>query len=153
MTITFIFLIIVGSLIYLQKMREGNWVNLVSILMGPYFLIVLFNNLYIYKLGFYIISDDTLIMLICSFFMFYIGTLVVNIKKNIYTEGKRHSMLESYNIKKMEIFLIIVAAAGLLKVLLAYRQGRFQADHDRTGKRPDKAVSGAACGGQGHAEL
>ena len=130
MTITILFLFIVGSLIYLQKIREGNWVNLISILMGPYFLIVLFNNLYVYKLGFYIISDDTLILLLSSFFMFYIGTLVANIRKTMYTEEKCRRMLENYNMAKMNLFLTIVAVVGLLKVLFAYRQGIFQTDFD-----------------------
>ena len=50
---TYVFLIVMAALLFIQYKREHNIVNCVSILIAPYFIIVLFNKLVFEKLGFF----------------------------------------------------------------------------------------------------
>ena len=70
---TIAFLCVVSFLIFLQYKKEKNPINLISVLMAPYLVIVLFNNLFFYKLGFYKISDNTLAMILLAFVVFFLG--------------------------------------------------------------------------------
>lgn len=123
--ITAIFLIVTVSLIVFQRHREGRWLNLISLLMAPYVIIVFFNNYFIYKLGFYEISDDVLLMLLMAFIAFFSGTLVFKYKAKPHAEDRNEKMLQRYDMKKIKLFLYIVGIVGLLKAFFLYRQGAF----------------------------
>lgn len=124
---TILFLLISCSLIWIQKRREGNWINMVSILIGPYIPIVFFNNFYVYKLGFYKIQDEVLIMLLWAFISFFIGSLFLK------SDSKRNSvegelLLRNYDINKLNLFLLLVGVLGMFKLLLMIRSGVFVSD-------------------------
>lgn len=121
--LTFLFLFIAIAIVLYQRLREGRWINLLSLLMGPYIVIVLFNNLLVYKLGFYKISDEVLLMLSSAFIVFFIGTLPFKFKIYNFTENKNIENLSRYNIKAIRIFLYVVGILGILQIILLYRQG------------------------------
>lgn len=127
--VTCLFLFITITIVVWQKKREGRWVNLLSLLMGPYIIIVFLNNFFIYKLGFFKISDDVLLMLTSAFCVFFIGTLPFKFTIYKFTDNKNKELLRTYNISKMKIFLYIVGFLGIFKVLYLFRQGLiFSAD-------------------------
>ena len=121
--LTAIFLIVTILLIVYQKHREGRWLNLISLLMAPYVVIVFFNNYFIYKLGFYKVSDDVILMLLMAFVAFFLGTLIFNPKMPSYSESKSKEILQRYDIRKIRIFLYIVGLLGLLEAIYYYRSG------------------------------
>lgn len=122
---TAIFLIVTILLIVYQKHREGRWLNLISLLMAPYVIIVFFNNYFVYKLGFYKISDDVIVMLLMAFVSFFCGTLLFKSKHKPHSEENNLIILEHYNINKIKWFLYIVGIAGLIKAIILYREGVF----------------------------
>ena len=64
-----IFFVVVGFLIYYQYKKEKRLINLISVLSGPYWVLIPLNNLLVYKLGFLQISDDVILMLDALFKM------------------------------------------------------------------------------------
>lgn len=64
-----------------QRWKEGNWVNLISVFMGPYIPLVFLNNFFVYKNGFDKINDDVLVMILTSFIVFFSGSLLFKVKK------------------------------------------------------------------------
>lgn len=130
MEVTFLFLIVVGSLLLIQKYKEGNWINLVSILMGPYWLIVFFNNLFVSKMGFYRISDEVLIMLMFSFIFFFFGSLIFSVQRRFYSKSECWQMLQRYDLIKMRKFLGLVGFLGIAKLLYLIHKGSFYIDFD-----------------------
>lgn len=126
---TFFFLLVSILIVLYQKYREGRWVNLLSLFMVPYIIIVFFNNLIIYRLGFYKISNEVLLMLTASFIVFFLGTLPFRFKIRNFSNRHNVRLLEKYNIKAMNIFLYITGALGIIKAYLFYRQGLLFADN------------------------
>lgn len=126
MATTIVFLISTFLLIYLQKRRENNWVNLVSILMAPYFVLVFLNNFFIYRTGFYKIDDNVLIMLIVSFLLFYVGGRMFNVKGAFLNqENENLDKFKNYNMNGMVVFLYVIGIIALLKLLTLYLGGQF----------------------------
>lgn len=121
--ITAIFLIVTVSLIVFQRHREGRWLNLVSLLMTPYVVIVFFNNYFVYKIGFYKISDDVILMLLMAFAAFFLGTLVFKCKAKPYSEDNNKVILQRYDIKKIRWFLYIAGILGIMEAVYYYRSG------------------------------
>lgn len=113
----------------IQKRRqEGNWVNLISILMAPYVILVFLNNFFVYRIGFYKVDDKVLLMLLYAFLMFYMGASLFNIKKgHIVKENNTEAKFSFYNIKRMTYFLYFVGIAGLIRLFTLYRSGLFSA--------------------------
>ena len=130
MNITILFSISVSLLVIYQKRIEKNWVNLISILMGPYVPIVLINNIYAYQKGFDRISDKVLIMILLSFLLFFAGFKTININRVLFNENDNRYRLQLYNFDKMYIFLIGVGILGTIKALILYLQGSFFSDID-----------------------
>lgn len=121
--ITAIFLIVTVSLIVFQRYRERRWLNLISLLMTPYVIIVFFNNYFVYKIGFYKISDEVILMLLMAFVAFFLGALAFTCKLKPHAESRNIEMLQQYDMKKIKWFLYIVGVVGLLKAFILYRQG------------------------------
>ena len=71
MYMTILFVIIVSIMVLYQRWKEGNWVNLISVFMGPYIPLVFLNNFFVYKNGFDKINDDVLVMILTSFIVFF----------------------------------------------------------------------------------
>lgn len=127
MTIIFTLIVVFG--LYVQYRIEGRWLNLYSILMSPYLFIVALNNYVFSKIGFYKISDDVLVMLLVSFFFFYIGGFPFNKgkhKKEL-KENESITRLNQYNIKRMTIILYVIAIISITRLFILYRNGAFNA--------------------------
>lgn len=130
MTTTIVFLSITFLLIYLQKRRENNWINLISILMTPYFVLVFLNNFFIYKTGFYKINDSVLIMLLVSFLLFYVGGRVFNVRGVFLNqENENLDKFKNYNMNSMIVFLYAIGIIALLKLLTLYLGGQFNSSN------------------------
>lgn len=126
MLTTILFLMISFILILLQKKQENNWVNLISILMAPYFVLVFLNNFFVYKTGFYKISDSVLIMLTVSFVLFYVGSRALRVRAGLLNqENANVEKFKKYNMKAMVIFLYIIGIIALIKILVLFLGGQF----------------------------
>lgn len=128
--LTILFLAITISMIVFQRYREGRWLNLISLLMVPYAIIVFFNNFFVYKLGFYKISDNVIAMLLMAFVAFFLGTLTFKYEPKPYAEDNNTTILQRYDLKKIKRFLYIVGILGVLQAFLFYKQGVFLSDID-----------------------
>ena len=121
-------------LIVLQKYREGRWINLLSLLMTPYVCIVFINNFFIYRMGFYRISDNVLIMFLMAFIAFFLGTLIFKVRANVHNEIDNELILKRYDINKIKMYLYLVGVLGLIETFIYYRQGLvFSVDVDSEG--------------------
>lgn len=126
MEMTWVFIIVVTLLIVWQHHREKNWVNLISILMAPYVILVSLNNLFVKELGFYMIEDNVLIMLLAAFMLFFIGGLPFNAGKfNHDNEADNEKKLALYDIDAMNVVLFIIGIIGLIKIVVLFMQGAF----------------------------
>lgn len=124
----FVFLLISILIIIIQYRREKNWLNLSSLFIVPYLVLVSINNIIIYRFGFYQISDSVLLMLTCAFSLFYIGSRVFVVNSNtLIKEQDNEERFAEYDIDTMTIFLYIVAIAGLIKAFIMFRNGQFAA--------------------------
>lgn len=123
-----IFFVVVGFLIYYQYKKEKRLINLISVLSGPYWVLIPLNNLLVYKLGFLQISDDVILMLTVGLFCFFIGTLPVNNRCSVQNaEEENRDNLLKYNVSWMAFVVFIIALMGLLKLLSMFRSGAFDA--------------------------
>lgn len=127
--VTIIFLIMSLFVVWLQYVREKNIVNLVSLLVMPYFVIVLFNNFFFYRLGFYKIEDNVLIMLLASLLTFFAGSCLVSPEKApLIFEEDNTERFGKYNVNAMKKTLYIIGFIGLVKVTQLYLTGQFSAE-------------------------
>ena len=127
---TWVFVIVISLLIVWQHYREKNWINLISILMAPYVILVALNNLLITKLGFYQIDDDVLVMLLAAFLLFFIGGLPFNAGKIYHVrEADNIEKLGMYDIGMMNGILYLIGIIGLAKIAILYFQGSFSAEN------------------------
>lgn len=114
-----------------QRWKEGNWVNLISVFMGPYIPLVFLNNFFVYKNGFDKINDDVLVMILTSFIVFFSGSLLFKVKKNSTNKEEDNvSKLSRYDFKKMRTFLIFIGLIGIVKIIILYLQGSFSSNID-----------------------
>lgn len=127
---TIVFVLIVFLLIIVQKRREKNWGNLITFLMAPYLFLVSFNNFFVYKLGFYKISDQVLEMLLFSFILFFIGCLPFKVCFKPYNERDTKRILLKYNVNKMYHFLLFVGILGIIKFMFLIKNGSLLNDFD-----------------------
>lgn len=126
---TIVFLVISFLMVMIQYKREKNVVNLVSLLIMPYFVLVFFNNFFFYRLGFYKITDRVLWMILASFVAFFIGScLVAPSKTPVIFEEDNEERYEKYNIRAMTNALLLIAIVGLAKVVQLVIQGQFSGD-------------------------
>ena len=122
---TMIFIIFSSLMIIYQYKREKNIINLISILMAPYVIIVLFNNFLFCKMGFYKIEDEPLFMILSAFIVFFVGSWVAakTTKRTVVSEKNTEFQLVKYNLKKIKRFLWIIAIASFVKIIYGLRIG------------------------------
>ncbi|WP_448863441.1 oligosaccharide repeat unit polymerase [Clostridium sp.] len=120
-----IFDILVIILILIQYNREKNWINMISVLTAPYALFATLNNFLFTKFGFYEISENTFIMLGCSFVIFFVGGFAFNANIQRQHEEYNSHILEGYNLKNMICMLYFIAVCGVIKLVLAVLSGAF----------------------------
>lgn len=127
----FVFSVVISLIVFFQYKREKNMVNCVSLLMVPYIVIVLFNALIFEDLGFNKINDDVYIMLLSTFIVFYIGSMIATpyaIPK-IY-ESDNELRYEQYHISTMANFVIFLGLIGIIKLGVFIVSGAFSSDFD-----------------------
>lgn len=127
---TILFCVFALLMIVLQYRREKRWVNLVTVLMGPYLIFVFLNNFVFVRFGFFKISNNVLAMIAGAFLCFYLGGFYFNRKVEHAHEEKDNAIfLEKYNVKAMMIVLYIVAGIALLQLLIRILQGTFNGEN------------------------
>lgn len=125
---TFLFLTVSIFLVLIKYKREGNIVNLISVLIAPYAILVIINNFIMSHFGFYKISDSSLYLYIFSFVCFFIGTLPNEINPNVSIDEQDNQFrFEKYNMSGMCLILIVIGTIGILKLIINYRNGSFNA--------------------------
>lgn len=121
-----LFDVLVGVLVVSQFNREKNWINIISVLMMPYALFATLNNFVFVKFGFYPITSNTLIMLGCSFVLFWFGGVAFNSNvKRTFDEKENSKILAEYDLKGMTVLLYIIAVMGVAKLAISYMAGAF----------------------------
>ena len=99
-----IFLLVSVSLVAYQTYREKNIGNMLAFLVVPYVILVVLNNFFMRRLGFYEISDKVLLMLTLAFIAFFIGiNLIFYNKPCLIYERDNEARFRSYDIDKMMI--------------------------------------------------
>lgn len=128
---TVIFLLATALMIIFQYLRERNIVNCVSLFMAPYLVIVLLNSLVFEKLGFYAISENVLEILLASFVVFFMGSMIATprIIPEIFEEdnGLR---FDQYNIPAMTNFVIVLGLICMTKLGQMVITGQFKTNFD-----------------------
>lgn len=123
---TIAFLIITGLIIFIQYKREGNIVNLVSLITAPYFAIVFMNNFFLVKTGFYKISDSVLVMLSTSLVAFFIGATIATPRRMPeIQETDNEARFSQYRMMAIRNVLIFIGIIGIVRVSYLILIGRF----------------------------
>lgn len=126
---TLLFDLLVFSLIYLQYHRENNWINMISVLTAPYALFATLNNFFFVKLGFFKITNQTLLMLGVSFTLFFIGGFAFNIRvKPQISEKNNIEILNNYDLTNMVLLLYLIGIIGFIKLGIVIVSGAFSAN-------------------------
>lgn len=124
----FIFLFTILLIIIIQYKKERRWINVVSVLAGPYLVLIALNNIFIYRFGFFLISDKVLMMVLCGIVCFYVGTMPVkNRLRGQVSEKDNVLRFDFYHIKVMAIIVAVIALLGLLKIWSMFSSGAFDA--------------------------
>lgn len=124
-----IFIIISTTLLILGYLENKTIINLNSLFIFPYIIIIIINNWIFYKNGFYIISDKTILMITISMIAFFIGTILIKTKRIEILDNLNITNLNGFNIKKINIILYIIGFLGLFKNILALKSGIFNAEN------------------------
>lgn len=74
-----IFLLVCTFMLLFEYYICKKVINVVSVLFIPYMFIIPCNNWFMTNLGFFMISDDVIIMLLISFICYFFGTLYTNL--------------------------------------------------------------------------
>lgn len=115
--ILFMFVFLTILMIFIQSKREKNVINIVSLLMTPYVFITIVNNLFAYKMGFYLISDKVLVMLLSAFVCFFLGNIIISPRGvPLLAEDDNQLRFEQYNIPAMTRTLLIIGTIGVIKI-------------------------------------
>ena len=126
----FIVLPIIFMTILCSKYIHKNWINPHNALALPYFVIILIHKLYGESLGFYPISNKTMIIVTIGIVLFFLGTsLTMLFKRNEYQSSslsflEYEDVFKFYRIKGMLNYaLIVVAISGIRTIYQIYRLG------------------------------
>lgn len=112
-------------MIYLSYKENGTFINLITLLFGPYLIIVPLNNLYFVNTGFYAIEELTMIYLALSMFVYFLGTSLIRKNKYSFTPPQDESIFNDININAMTKFLYLIDIIALLKMIIAFKYGLF----------------------------
>lgn len=124
--LTFLFLVEVTLFVWIQYKREGNILNLISVLMAPYAVIVFANNCFMYRLGFNRISDNSLMLYMTAFACFFVGSVLTSPGPLLWVdENDNEDRFKLYDINSMIIFLLIIGVISILKLFIEFRSGTF----------------------------
>lgn len=118
------FEIVLGILIWLSYIQNRKLLNPMSIITIPYMFIIPINNWIAIKYGFYPINDETIIMHMVAFIMFFSGSSVISISTLEYTKdeiGRKLNKFNFYNMNAMCNYALAVEsviAVRAIKIIL-----------------------------------
>ena len=117
-------------MIVIQTKREGNFINLASLLMAPYIAFVFINNFFFYKRGFYKISDAVLLMILSAFVCFFISGLMIFPGEfpKIYEEDNEERY-KLYNMDAMINVALFIGIISSIKSIYMYATGGFSGNN------------------------
>lgn len=123
---TIIFLLITALMLAVQYLKERSIINLITLLTGPYFFIVLLNNVFFYRFGFYKISERTLYMLLGAHVCFFCGScLVMPGKLPVIRERDNAERFSRYRMTPMIFTTLVIGIIGLFKIGYYIYHGKF----------------------------
>lgn len=113
----FLFVFLTVLMIIIQSKRENNIINMISLLMTPYIFITIGNNLFAYKMGFYLIDDKVLTMLLSAFVCIFLGNIIISPRGVPFLEEvDNQSRFEQYNMTAMTRTLLAIGIIGVIKI-------------------------------------
>lgn len=121
-----VFILFTAVLVYIQYRKENNIVNLFSLLMVPYAIIVFLNNFIFYKYGFFRISDNAMIVWMVAFLLFFIsGRFAMKTRRvaNI-DEDQTEFKLDRFDVKAMNRTLVVITIIGSLRLMKGIVNGQ-----------------------------
>ena len=118
------FLLLVGIfMIWFEYRINQRIINVVSLLIVPYLVIIPINNYYMVKNGFYEISESVITIFIVSSALFFCGSIIVDLRK----QRRRNSVdaerlyneeiLNYYKLIPMFKYVVVVEAVTILRAL------------------------------------
>lgn len=108
MLVTIIFLLFIGTLVFVSVIRGKSVYNLYTLLAGPYVILVFLNQFIAQKyFGFYKISDEVILMLLGALIAFFIGSYPfteIALRSNKIESSEKFSL---YNMKLLSNSVLI----------------------------------------------
>ncbi len=122
---TSFFLILVGGLILASLLHTQSVYNLFTVFAAPYFFIVLLNQFIASpRFGFFLISDDTLLMLLEGLIAFFVGSIPFSKFNQSLGQLSFDEKAKLYNMKAMSAFIFVMGViCFLFSLLTLIRQG------------------------------
>lgn len=120
------FVLIVGTLCVLDLYIYNKNITPFIVIAAPYLFIILINNLFAVRIGFFPISDSVILMLLCGLLLFHLGTFLMNCTKQGKTlrreiafdsNVKRAALLDYYDFRAMMGYALFVEVIVLIRVL------------------------------------
>ena len=115
---------------YLSKKLTGTVFNSFLLIMGPYLIIIIINNIFAYKFGFFKISNGAILVHLLAFSSFFAGAAykvgIINPLKNKLNR-KRHFASSQIDINDpsflrfINIFVTVVGLLCLANIFLSFR--------------------------------
>lgn len=123
--ILLIFIIVSSFLIFLSYKENKTLINIISLLIFPYLIIIPINNLYFVNNGFFLIDNKTIIFLLLSMISYFIGSSLIVNNYNIRTIDYQKSFIDIFNINLMTKTLYIISIVCSLRLILLIKNGNF----------------------------
>lgn len=122
---TLVFLMLTGALILASLLYTKNIYNLFTILATPYFFIVLINQFIASPLfGFFMISDETLIMLMEGLVAFFVGSIPFSKNNQGDNQDAFEAKIVRYNMKAMSAFVLVCGTICFFQAIVHLASNR-----------------------------
>lgn len=116
---TLLFFIVISLLmVYACYRLKGELLNVFTILVLPYLLIIPINNWIMVKYKFYMISNRVIWMLFFAFVAFFLGNVLFSEKVSLTQKKSAKDKFKNLDIIKMSKYIILVEIVTVLRILL-----------------------------------
>lgn len=109
-------------LIFFEYKIYKRIINPLNLLTIPYLFIIVINNFYAVKKGFYYVTNETLTILMLGFFSFFIGTILgsnhIKIRSKEYVKKEIASFKESANYSAIFQYMLIVLIIEIVRIVI-----------------------------------
>lgn len=124
------FAVIISVLLYIDYKNAKSLVEPFGLIAIPYLIIIVVNNIFAVKLGFYKVSDKVIRMLLIALIMFFIGSRYIYIKRNLANEtqedidNKIKNKFASIKIKNYLIYTIVFEILISIRlIMIVFKNG------------------------------